>query len=258
MAVDLEVEKVKIITELDLREMFKARPFEIYQIELNSKMTPAATEFLNERKIRVIDQTGKPIIGSQHRRMMGDTYKSSNNLCSVKPEECTHLQGNKIVLKTHERIKFRGKLDSLEAYLISIIIEFKKEGQLELSEELFQLLKYFEKMMRSEVLDIPLEFIEFNGWSENEIKNRSHHPEKFYGIKHFTPDPSQGAILAGLNQLRTKVRELEISAVSTFLNCDTDNAPRRDIILSLNRLSSLVYVLMCQYLGGVYEQNTRK
>jgi len=253
MAVELEVGKVKIITELDLREIYKKHPFESYQIELHSKMTPAATEFLNERKIRIIDETGKPNIGSQHKRVIGDTYKSSNNYNSAKPEEATHLQGNKLVLKTHERIRFRGKLDSLEAYLISLIIEVKKDGQLELSQELYQLLKYFGKMMRSEVLDIPLEFIDFNGWSEKEIKNRSHHPEEFYGIKHFKPDPSHGATLAGLNQLRTKVRELEIAAVSTFLNCDADNPTRHDIILSLNRLSSLVYVLMCQYLGGIYE-----
>ena len=250
---------MKIITELELRELFKEHPFESYKIEISSRMTPAATEFLNERKIRVIDETGKPIIGSQHKRVTGDTYQSSNNQNSVKPEEATHLHGSKLVLKTHERIKFRGKLDSLQAYLISLIIETKDNKQPELAQELHQLLIYFRKMMRAEVLEEPLVFIDFNGWSESEIRNRSHHPKEFYGIVHFVPDPSQGPVLAGLNQLRAKVRELELVAVSSLLNSNDDNLSRHDIILALNRLSSLVYIMMCQYLGGIYgQENTEK
>lgn len=245
---------MKIITELELREAYKEHPFDSYQMEKSARMTPAATEFLNGRKIRIISETGETVIGSQHRRTEMEISERDIKKNTVKPEEFTHLHGSKLVLKTNEVIKFRGKLDSLQACLISLIIEVQKKRQLTLAGELEQVLAYLRKMMRAEVLQEPLEFIDFNGWSEGEIRKRSHNPKEYYGIGHFVPDPSQGEIMAGLNQLRTRVRELELVAVGALMG-DEKGLPRKDILLALNRLSSLVYILMCQYLGGVYGQD---
>lgn len=247
---------MKIITEIDLRERYKKNPFESYRLERMTRMTPAAAEFLNERKIKIIDETGEPVLGSQHKRVMNETGNDEKNLSgsTEKPEECTHLYGSTLVLKTHERIQFRGKLDSLQADLISLIIEVQKCGCPGVATELNLILAYLRKMMMAEVTQKTLEFIDFNGWKDSEIRERSHNPKKYYGMGHFTPDPSQGPVMAGLNQLRTKVRELEISGIGALLPKETEDLQRRDIILALNRLSSLVYIMMCQYLGGIYGQ----
>lgn len=252
---------MKIITELELRKLFKDQPFDSYRIESSVKLTPAATEFLNERKIKIIDETGQPALGSQHRRFLaelpalGACRAKTCGDQTAKTEENTHLRGSVLVLKSHKRIKFRGKLDSLQANLIGLIIDIQKSGNAKLSEELMQLLVYFRRMMRAEVMEEPLEFLDFNGWSETEIRERSHHPREHYGTGHFTPDPSQGPIMAVLNQLRTQIRELEIAAIEAFISDEAEGVERRDIILALNRLSSLVYIMMCQYLGGFYGQN---
>ena len=37
-----------------------------------------------------------------------------------KPEEMTHLRGNRLVPKTHPRIRFRGQLDSLMAQVLEL------------------------------------------------------------------------------------------------------------------------------------------
>jgi ethanolamine utilization cobalamin adenosyltransferase len=253
---------LKIITELELRELFKQQPFDSYRIEGHFKLTPAATEFLNERKIMILDETGQPALGSQHRRMFAEI--SGPGACGVKtcgdgdakPEQSTHLKAGVLVLKTHKRIQFRGKLDSIQANLISLIIDIKKSGEIEIAEELKALLAYFRKMMRADVLDEPLAFLDFNGWNDAEIRERSHHPKKYYGIGHFTPDPDQGPVMAGLNQMRSQIRELEIAGVEAFLIDEATCIERQDIILALNRLSSVVYIMMCQYLGGTYGQDT--
>ncbi len=251
---------MKIITELELRELFKEQPFVSYRLDQSARMTPAAIEFLNERKIMILDGSGQPALGSQHKRVASEL--SGSGACgakncaseSIKLEQTTHLKAGVLVLKNHKRIKFRGKLDSIQASLISLIITIEKGGDAKIAEELGVLLAYFRKMMRSDVMDEPLAFLDFNGWSDSEIRERSHHPKKHYGIGHFTPDPAQGPLMAGLNQLRCQIRELEIAGIEAFVPEGTENAERQDIVLALNRLSSVVYIMMCQYLGGIYGQ----
>ena len=251
---------MKIITELELRELFKEQPFESYRLDQSARMTPAATEFLNERKIMILDGAGRPALGSQHRRVASEL--SGMGACgvkncageSIKLEQTTHLKAGVLVLKNHKRIKFRGKLDSIQASLISLIITIEKGGESKVADELGVLLAYFRKMMRADVLDEPLVFLDFNGLRDAEIRERSHHPKKHYGIGHFTPDPAQGALMAGLNQLRCQIRELEIAGIEAFMTEEADCIERQDIILALNRLSSVVYIMMCQYLGGIYDQ----
>lgn len=243
---------MKIITELELRDLFREQPFDVYKLEAAVRMTPAAIEFLNERKIKIIDEAGQPTLGSQHRRLAFEACNKPIINKAGKPEELTHIKGSQLVLKTHNRIIFRGKLDSFQAELISLIIEIQRQGNKQIVDELMQILAYLRKMNRADVMDEPLEFIDFNGWSDIDIRERSHHPKQYYGIGHFTPDPSHGPVVANLNLLRTKVRELEIAAISAFVNQETGISARQDITMALNRLSSLIYILMCQYLGGIY------
>jgi ethanolamine utilization cobalamin adenosyltransferase len=73
-------------------------------------------------------------------------------------------------------------------------------------------------------------------------------------VKHFVTDPAQGPIMAWLNLLRTQVRELEIAGIEAFITDVSECPDRRDIVMALNRLSSLVYIMMCGYLGGSYGQ----
>jgi ethanolamine utilization cobalamin adenosyltransferase len=88
--------------------------------------------------------------------------------------------------------------------------------------------------------------------SGDEIRERSHHPERYFGLGHIRPHYSMGAIAAGLNTLRTRVREAELSACRAYEKMD-----RADIIKVLNRLSSAVYILVYKYLPDGYAKTVR-
>ena len=107
--------------------------------------------------------------------------------------------------------------------------------------------------MRAEVLSEELPFIDFKGWSDSDIREYSHYPDKYFGVKHFTPDPKYGRVISKLNLLRAQIRELEIAAVDAFYKEENKSVERQDIIMALNRMSSLLYITMCQYMGGFYK-----
>ena len=90
-----------------------------------------------------------------------------------------------------------------------------------------------------------------------QIREVSHNVNKHFAIDHPIPDCSMGKVCAMLNRLRTKVREVELSAIHAF-DLDSSN-PRLDIIEALNRLSSCVYILFCKTVSGVYsEENSNE
>jgi ethanolamine utilization cobalamin adenosyltransferase len=59
------------------------------------------------------------------------------------------------------------------------------------------------------------------------------------------PQASDGEVIALLNRLRCAVRETEVAAVSAFQDAG-GTVSRVDILQSLNRMSSMLYLLMIQ------------
>ncbi|MFR2897965.1 hypothetical protein [Hungatella sp.] len=45
-----------------------------------------------------------------------------------KPENMTHLRGNLLVMKTHPRIVFRGKVDTIQAKVLLLMEEYRNEA----------------------------------------------------------------------------------------------------------------------------------
>ena len=69
------------------------------------------------------------------------------------------------------------------------------------------------------------------------IRLVSHDPTKYLGQGHIVPDVALGPNVALLNWLRAQAREVEVAYVQVGME-------REDILASLNRLSSAIYVLM--------------
>ena len=67
------------------------------------------------------------------------------------------------------------------------------------------------------------------------------------------PDKSLGADYARLNHLRTAIRRTEIAAVSAYR--EGGETSRSDIVEGLNRLSSVLHIIMCRYLAGWYNDS---
>lgn len=260
---------MKPITESALRiELRNSQP-DVYYIPDGCVLTPAAREYLQQRKIKFAKQEDQPaakeprIVATEVPPMPQVTLQANQAkpkfvdyetgaYYMTKPEHMTHLFGNTLVPKNHPRILFRGKLDSLQALVVLDQVLIGEEGNQKLVADLDDILGILREMMRCEVLDEELVNESVIGLSHAELRERSHDPQKFFHIKQMVlPDRSMGKSYALLNQLRAAIRETEVAAADAFRN--GNQYTRGDIIEALNRLSSAVHIMMCMYLAGMYQ-----
>ncbi len=203
----------------------------VYYLGKGDQLTSTARDFLRRERIEILP-------GSQARP---ERYRLlSGGYAEEKPEHMTHLNGEVLVPKTHPRIRLRGKMDTLEAELILCQrIPGAPEGALG------EILDFARKILRCDVLDEPLIWDTLCGLSEQEQRERSHMPQDYYGQPHFMPQASDGPVIAGLNRARCFAREAELAAVEAFSDRE-GNPVREDIPKALNRMSSMLYLLMIQ------------
>lgn len=203
----------------------------VYYLGKGDQLTSTARDFLRRERIEILP-------GSQARP---ERYRLlSGGYAEEKPEHMTHLNGEVLVPKTHPRIRFRGKMDTLEAELILCQrIPGAPEGALG------EILDLSRKILRCDVLEEPLRQDTLCGLTQAEQRERSHMPQDYYGQPHFMPQASDGSVIAGLNRARCFAREVELAAVEAFSDRE-GNLLREDIPKALNRMSSMLYLLMIQ------------
>ena len=273
---------MKVITEAILRDELRASKPESYTIPEGKILSPAAREYLQQCKIKIIDQRTsraqrkpepapeqiseqKPEIRATEVPKMpevtlppGEGTKpkfidyETGAYYYEKPEHMTHLYGNVLVPKDHRRILFRGKLDSLQAlFVLNQCLLAEMGGQEKIIEDLDDILGSLREMMRCDVLDEPFRREFIIGLSHKELREHSHNPMKFYNVQQMVlPSYKLGRAYALLNQLRTAVRETEVAAAGAFRN--GQKYERGDIIEELNQMSSAMHIIMCKYLAGEY------
>ncbi len=169
-----------------------------------------------------------------------------------KPEHMTHLRGNTLVYKDHPRIAFRGAIDSLEADIIRLQTKVAKENRKLLYRDLEEVITNIRLLLRCEVTGEPVGELCFQGLNAAMLREHSHHPSKYYGRRHFLPTAEHGDMVAELNRLRTRAREVELVAYKAFKE-ENGAVSREDILKVLNRLSSLFWIMMFKELGGTYD-----
>ena len=207
----------------------------VFFLGKNDRLTSAARDFLARERIEILPaEEAKP----QRYRLLGGGFLEE------KPEHMTHLDGTTLVPKTHPRILFRGKLDSLEARLLLCRLEVP-----EYDRELGEILDYTRRLLRWEVLGQPVEEGKLLGLTEQELRRRSHFPQDYYGQPHFMPEASDGKRMIHLNLARTAAREAELAAAAAFTGPE-GTVTRPDLIRAMNRLSSAIYLLMIRQKGN--------
>ena len=194
-------------------------------------LTPGARDWLRREKIEILSgETARP----QRYRLPGGGYLEE------KPEHMTHLNGSVLVPKTHPRIAFRGAVDTLEAELILAQLAVPQmAGKLE------EVLALARKIIRCDVLEEPLEAPALCGLTQEEQRQRSHFPQEYYGVAHFMPSSADGEAMARLNRARCAAREAELRGAEAFSDRE-GNPVRLDILRALNRMSSMLYILMVE------------
>ena len=201
----------------------------VFYLAKGDILTSDARDFLTREHIAVLPaEQAKP---ESYRLLNGGTV-------TEKPEQYTHLNAQVLVPKTHPRIRFRGMVDTLEAALLCCIREVPRQKK-----PLEELLELARKLIRCDVLEQPVGAFEIDGLDEAQQRQHSHFPQKYYGIPHFMPQPTDPASVLALNWVRCIARQTELAAVAACT--DENGCPTRgDILQAMNRMSSMLYILM--------------
>ena len=207
----------------------------VFYLGKGDQLTSSARDFLSRERIEILPaEQAKP----QRYRLLNGGYVEE------KPEHMTHLNGDVLVPKTHPRIVFRGKMDTLESELILCQLADKT-----LERPVGEILGLARQIIRCEVLGETLKWDTLCGLTEAEQRKRSHFPQEYYGQPHFMPSFSDGMVIARLNRARCAAREAELASMDAFSDRE-GNLTQQDIPQALNRMSSMLYLLMIQKKAG--------
>ena len=201
----------------------------VFYLASGDQLTSDARDYLRRERIEILPaKDAKP-----------ERWKLlSGGFSEEKGEEMTHLNGDTLVKKTHPRIRFRGEVDALEAEMLLCAKHVP-----ELEGELAELLEAARELIRADVLEQPVNRQTLCGMTQEELRKRSHFPQDFYGIPHFMPQPGDCPEILHLNRLRSMVRRTELAAAEAFQDRE-GRCTRPDVVKQLNRMSSMVYLLM--------------
>lgn len=219
-----------LYTEQNVKDNLRNREGKrVFYLGKEDRLTPGARDFLTRERIPIL-------VAAEARRE--EQAILGGGFVREKPEHMTHLNGDVLVSKLHPRIAFRGCMDTLEAELM--LCQLKVE---QVRQELVEILRLARQLIRCDVLEEPLQAEKLCGLTEDEIRSRSHRPQDYYGQPHFMPEYTDGEAILLLNRARCAAREAELRAVAAFT--DRDGVPTRvDILQALNRMSSMLYILM--------------
>lgn len=212
-------------------------------------LTPSARSWLREHRVEVVYPQGR---GEEGPEGAGKYRTLFGAVLTEKPEHMTHLKGNILVFKDHPRIAFRGMIDLLEGEIALCQQVCVREGVPALAEELEEVLDFVRRFIRFDVLEEPVGEVKLCGLTPAELRERSHYPEKYYGQGHFLIRYTDSPAILAVNKVRAVARQTELAAYRAFRD-ENGGVTRGDIILGLNRLSSLMWIMMIQLKAGKYQ-----
>ena len=220
-----------LYTEQNVRDNIRNRAGKrVFYLGKGDQLTAGARDFLTRERIEILlAEQAKP----KEYRLLG------GGIVTEKPEHMTHLNGDVLVHKTHPRIAFRGAVDTLETELMLCQLMVEPD----IRKDLEEILALARRLIRCDVLDEPVPEGKLCGLTEEEQRSRSHRPQDFYGQPHFMPEYADGVAMLQLSRARCAARDAELKAVAAFSDRE-GNPTRVDILRAMNRMSSMLYILM--------------
>ena len=220
-------EAMKFITEMELRDLYKSEPFATYVLRADTKITPGARQFLVDNRVKLeLDQCSK---GNQ-----------SNSKKQNPAQE----------LGSWGTLRLRARMDSIEALFLLTAAELLHSGEVVLSEEVMALGKFFRNLRNSEREELALDNLQFWGWSEEEIKERSDNLGKHVDISEFHVGLENGKGIALINYLQASLREVEPVILEAYWNQEKQNCSRQDLIDKVYLIINILCIMMWKCLGG--------
>lgn len=218
---------MKFITEMDLRDLYRTEPFATYVLQPDTKITPGARQFLVDRRVTLEQAQCRD-------SEIPKTHKSSQVQTQ---ESCFSL-------------RLRRRMDCIESLFLLIAAELLHSGDAVLSEEVMALGKYFRNVQKAERDQMAPDRLQFQGWSEEEIKKRSDSLKKYVDVDEFHVGLENGKVVAQLNYLRSSLREVEPALLETYWNEEKQVCLRQDLIDAVNLMINLLSMMMGKCLEG--------
>lgn len=249
-----------ILTEAQLRERVR-QPQDGMKLRLprGTIFSPSAADFIKQWHIEVTYEDNgfsNPAESAAAERAEWDKesvfpveLKGELPHCMVcgtqlakKPEHMTQLNAEVFAPKTNDRIRLRGKLDTLQSLCLLVGAVAREHEALSTADMLETLAAYCREMMSAEYNERPVQPLSIGGMDEAELRRATHNPQEALGVPHLTPNTQDSILLLWLNYLRCQVREAELVA----LDCFGGDAYGKDVyglVQAMNRFSSAVYFL---------------
>ena len=129
-----------LYSEKEVRENLRNRDGKrVFYLGTGDQLTSSARDYLTRERIEILPAS--QAAPERYRLLSGGFMEG-------KPEHMTHLNAQVLVPKTHPRIVFRGKLDSLEAELLLCAQDFPG-----LQKDLGEVLELARRIIRCDVLE---------------------------------------------------------------------------------------------------------
>ena len=244
-----------LINESELRAHWHQAKTNIITIPRGSVLTPSARDFLRGNGICVKIEGEGLLDIDQQPLCTAKPHFSAPSASAGKPEHMTHLHGGQLVSKVHPVIAWRGQMDEFDCAIVESQVQMVHYGHDELASQLEEILRFAQRIMAAEVKEEPFDFDRLLNWTPEQIRDMSHYPDRYFGVSHSKMSYLDGPVVARLNILRAKVREVELYANRAFTD-KNGNCSRTDIVQALNRLSSLLYILACKIRSGSVQEKS--
>ena len=236
------------LTEEDVRQRCELGQGGEFCLQAGERLTPAATELLRSRICRVIlpgqCTVEAPAADKAPENPEPAPAVEAAPAAPAAPADSsfpdgTYLDADTVVSKSHPRIFLRGKLDTLISSTVLVQTGFDGNNKLPavLKNGLADVNVWLWQILQAEVSGEALPEQALCGMNAEALRLVSHDPMTYLGQGHLVPDVALGPNVALLNWLRAQVREVEVAYVQVGMD-------REDLLTSLNRLSSAIYVLM--------------
>jgi len=233
--------RVMVLSEDILKIKYRKEPFDVFEIEKGTLLTPSAKQFLNEKGIELVIKEKPKYVGKN-----GECYFE-------KPEHMTVVDGNVLISKNSKLIALRGKI---ETFLAEVLLTGKEIGLTSNNDKLIRdietIIKFIQNIMVAEKLDKILENQTFfDSKSIKDIKEIIENPKEYFKKGHLLEiSLSSDLTIHKLNRLRFLARELEIQAIDYFV--EDYKVSRKDLLEAFNVLSDVIYIIILKVDNGEY------
>ena len=254
-----------VLSEDILKIKYRKEPFDVFEIEKGTLLTPSAKQFLNEKGIELVIKGEKTVVSKKIEEAVEEEteekvyyekpkYVGKNGECYFeKPEYMTVVDGNVLISKNSKQIVLRGKIETFlsETLLLGKELELSLNNE-KLTRDIETIIKFIQNIVVAEKLDKILENqILFDGKTVKNIKEIIEDPKSYFKKGHLLEvSLSSDITIHKLNRLRFLARELEIQAIDYFVEDYKVN--RKDLLEAFNVLSDAIYILILKFDNGDY------